>query len=305
MNAAGMCKTLDDVGRFCAAPITEVNLGSVTALPREGNSGNTFWIDDATGASLNALGLPNPGLQWYRAPDARDRRARACVRQAPPGQRRRVLGGGLPGAGRRALGMRHRHHRDQPELPQCVGRGRPEAGLRAGSRADRDDLPDGRRPRSPPHGARDQARALRSDAAQASRRDRRRIGPDRGGRCRQHDSQRVRLRRRRTPGDGRQRAGRARRPAAQAGRARPRQAASHALARTHLDHREWAAYSTAATWSITSRPAPLASRSAPLATPMGWASSRTSPPASSKPRRDPAALGADYAIDWEPLPNSA
>ena len=67
MNAAGMCKTLDDVGRFCAAPVTEVNLGSVTALPREGNSGNTFWIDDATGASLNALGLPNPGLDWYRA----------------------------------------------------------------------------------------------------------------------------------------------------------------------------------------------------------------------------------------------
>ena len=67
MNAAGMCKTLDDVGRFCAAPITEVNLGSVTALPREGNSGTTFWIDDATGASLNALGLPNPGLEWYRA----------------------------------------------------------------------------------------------------------------------------------------------------------------------------------------------------------------------------------------------
>ncbi len=67
MNAAGMCKTLDDVERFRAAPVTEVNLGSVTALPREGNSGTTFWIDDATGASLNALGLPNPGLDWYRA----------------------------------------------------------------------------------------------------------------------------------------------------------------------------------------------------------------------------------------------
>ena len=67
MNAAGMCKTLDDVERFRAAPVTEVNLGSVTVLPREGNSGTTFWIDDATGASLNALGLPNPGLDWYRA----------------------------------------------------------------------------------------------------------------------------------------------------------------------------------------------------------------------------------------------
>ena len=67
MNAAGMCKTLDDVERFRAAPITEVNLGSVTALPREGNSGTTFWIDDTSGASLNALGLPNAGLDWYRA----------------------------------------------------------------------------------------------------------------------------------------------------------------------------------------------------------------------------------------------
>ena len=67
MNAAGMCKTLDDVGKFCAAPVTEVNLGSVTVMPREGNSGTTFWIDDATGASLNALGLPNLGLDWYRA----------------------------------------------------------------------------------------------------------------------------------------------------------------------------------------------------------------------------------------------
>ena len=67
MNAAGMCKTLDDVERFRAAPVTEVNLGSVTALPRAGNSGTTFWIDDASGASLNALGLPNQGLAWYRA----------------------------------------------------------------------------------------------------------------------------------------------------------------------------------------------------------------------------------------------
>ncbi len=67
MNAAGMCKTLDDVERFRAAPVTEINLGSVTALPRAGNSGTTFWIDDASGASLNALGLPNAGLAWYRA----------------------------------------------------------------------------------------------------------------------------------------------------------------------------------------------------------------------------------------------
>ena len=43
-----------------------MNLGSVTALPREGNSGTTFWIDDTTRASLDALGLPNPGVDWYR-----------------------------------------------------------------------------------------------------------------------------------------------------------------------------------------------------------------------------------------------
>ena len=67
MNAAGTCKTVEDVGRFAGAPIAELTLGSVTALPRAGNQGATFWIDDRTGASLNALGLPNPGLEYYRS----------------------------------------------------------------------------------------------------------------------------------------------------------------------------------------------------------------------------------------------
>ncbi len=67
MNAAGTCKTMEDVERFGGVPITELTLGSVTPLRREGNEGTTFWIDDRTGASLNALGLPNPGLEYYRA----------------------------------------------------------------------------------------------------------------------------------------------------------------------------------------------------------------------------------------------
>lgn len=66
MNAAGTCKTLADVEQFRGAPITELTLGSVTSLPRDGNPGTNFWIDDVTGASLNALGLPNPGLDYYR-----------------------------------------------------------------------------------------------------------------------------------------------------------------------------------------------------------------------------------------------
>lgn len=66
MNAAGTCKTAADVEKFRGAPISELTLGSVTTLPRAGNPGTTFWIDDVSGASLNALGLPNPGLGYYR-----------------------------------------------------------------------------------------------------------------------------------------------------------------------------------------------------------------------------------------------
>ena len=98
MNAAGMCKTLDDVERFRAAPVTEVTLGSVTALPRDGNSGTVFWIDDATGASLNALGLPNPGLEWYRA-----RMAGIAERVHASGKRLRVSVAGFSVDDYRAL----------------------------------------------------------------------------------------------------------------------------------------------------------------------------------------------------------
>ena len=64
MNAAGMVKTLADVGRIATTPVTHIVVGSVTLEPREGNLGRT---EGALGAMayINALGLPNPGLAYY------------------------------------------------------------------------------------------------------------------------------------------------------------------------------------------------------------------------------------------------
>lgn len=98
MNAAGTCKTEEEVARFRTAPVSEVTLGSITVLPRAGNPGTNFWIDDTTGASLNALGLPNPGLAYYRE---RLPRMTAAVRAA--GKRLRVSLAGFSVEDYRAL----------------------------------------------------------------------------------------------------------------------------------------------------------------------------------------------------------
>jgi len=45
-------------------PISEATLSSVAVLKHDGNPGKNFGIDGATVASLNALGLPNPGLDF-------------------------------------------------------------------------------------------------------------------------------------------------------------------------------------------------------------------------------------------------
>ena len=66
MNAAGMCKTLDEVEALCKTPVTEINLGSVTVKPRDGRPNPVFHIDHETGASLNSLGLSNRGLDWHK-----------------------------------------------------------------------------------------------------------------------------------------------------------------------------------------------------------------------------------------------
>jgi len=63
MNAAGTCKTLEEFERFIKIPISAIMVGSITIEPREGNSGDIFYSNDVF--SLNALGLPNPGMKYY------------------------------------------------------------------------------------------------------------------------------------------------------------------------------------------------------------------------------------------------
>jgi dihydroorotate dehydrogenase (fumarate) len=64
MNAAGTCKSLEDVERFARSAVSAIVVGSVTCAPREGNSGTTYW--SAATYSLNSLGLPNRGIEYYR-----------------------------------------------------------------------------------------------------------------------------------------------------------------------------------------------------------------------------------------------
>lgn len=67
-NAAGFLKNPADVEPLLRVPsdiLTAITLGSYTPLPREGNvGGNTFWSNsNPAPTSLNALGLPNPGMR--------------------------------------------------------------------------------------------------------------------------------------------------------------------------------------------------------------------------------------------------
>jgi dihydroorotate dehydrogenase (fumarate) len=63
MNAAGTCKTARDVDAFARSAVAAIVVGSITLRPRSGNAGNVYWSGPAY--SLNALGLPNRGLDYY------------------------------------------------------------------------------------------------------------------------------------------------------------------------------------------------------------------------------------------------
>ncbi len=65
MNAAGWCKSLDEVRRLARTPVSEITVGSITTETRPGNSGATFWHPDDESYALNSLGLPNQGLEAY------------------------------------------------------------------------------------------------------------------------------------------------------------------------------------------------------------------------------------------------
>jgi dihydroorotate dehydrogenase (fumarate) len=64
MNAAGTCKTMEQCARFARSAVSAVVVGSITWEPREGNGGDGYFRGE--GYSLNSLGLPNPGADYYR-----------------------------------------------------------------------------------------------------------------------------------------------------------------------------------------------------------------------------------------------
>lgn len=63
MNAAGTCRTMEDVRELCRTPVAAVMVGSITKEARPGNSGQTFW--PGMQLSVNSLGVPNGGLSYY------------------------------------------------------------------------------------------------------------------------------------------------------------------------------------------------------------------------------------------------
>jgi len=64
MNAAGTCKTLEDVRKLARSATAAIMVGSITKEPRPSNSGSVYWSEP--GFSVNSLGLPNPGIDYYR-----------------------------------------------------------------------------------------------------------------------------------------------------------------------------------------------------------------------------------------------
>lgn len=66
MNAAGTCKTLEDVTQLLRSAVSAITLGSITLEKRDGNGvgGVTdYWHEDGT--SVNSIGLKNPGADYY------------------------------------------------------------------------------------------------------------------------------------------------------------------------------------------------------------------------------------------------
>jgi dihydroorotate dehydrogenase (fumarate) len=65
MNAAGHCKDVEAVERLAKTPVTEITVGSITMATRSGNDGSTFWQSEDGVYTLNSLGLPNRGIDYY------------------------------------------------------------------------------------------------------------------------------------------------------------------------------------------------------------------------------------------------
>jgi dihydroorotate dehydrogenase (fumarate) len=64
INAAGTCKTVEEADGLARSAVSAVVVGSATVNARSGNAGQTYH--GGSSYSLNALGLPNPGMDYYR-----------------------------------------------------------------------------------------------------------------------------------------------------------------------------------------------------------------------------------------------
>ncbi|MBI1999502.1 MAG: dihydroorotate dehydrogenase, partial [Parcubacteria group bacterium] len=69
INAAGTCRTLEDVEKFARTSIAAIVVGSVTASPRPENQGVTYYEQRSDTDSLlftvNSRGMPNGGIPYY------------------------------------------------------------------------------------------------------------------------------------------------------------------------------------------------------------------------------------------------
>jgi dihydroorotate dehydrogenase (fumarate) len=72
MNAAGSCRTIEEVKSLARSCISLIVVSSFTIEEREGNKGETFWVGGINGEatkdifSLNSRGLPNLGIEYCK-----------------------------------------------------------------------------------------------------------------------------------------------------------------------------------------------------------------------------------------------
>ena len=64
-NAAGTCKTTDDVRQAANSGVDTITVGSISVSSGPGNPGTNHHRNEAL-TSVNSLGLPNKGLSYYQ-----------------------------------------------------------------------------------------------------------------------------------------------------------------------------------------------------------------------------------------------
>ena len=65
INGAGLIKTIEQVREICETALSAIVIGSITVSFRPGNEGSVYGGVPGV-FSLNSLGIPNPGLEYYR-----------------------------------------------------------------------------------------------------------------------------------------------------------------------------------------------------------------------------------------------